>query len=128
MGFEAGALGEALPAQRALVGFFSAVDHSVSDKVALFGEAAAALHAAEGLLARVTPQVLLELTEPREAFAAVRAAEALLAEAGPPGGSHPLRQAEVAAALSEEGDGGVGRCMAQVWVSHRRSAVSVQML
>lgn len=89
MGLETGALGEALSAQRALVGLFPAVHHRVSDEVTLFGEAPAALQAAERLLARVTPQVLLELTEPHEALVAVRAAEPLLSEAGPPGSPHP---------------------------------------
>lgn len=102
MGLEAGALGEALPAQRALVGLLPAVHHRVSDEVALFGEAPAALQAAERLLARVTPQVLLQLTEPHEAFVAVRAAELLLSEAGPPGSPHPPHEAKAAAALSEE--------------------------
>lgn len=97
VGREAGALREALPAQRALVGLLPAVDHRVSDQVALLGEAAAALHAAEWLLARVTPQMLLKLAEPREAFVAVRAAEPLLAEAGSPRRPHPPREAEAAA-------------------------------
>lgn len=108
MGLEAGALGEALPTQRALVGLLPAVDHRVSDEVALFGEAPAALQAAERFLARVTPQVLFELTEPHEAFVAVGAAEPLLADARPPGSPHPPRQAEAAAALTAERS---GRCV-----------------
>ena len=115
VGLEAGALGEALPALRALVGLLPAVDHRMSDEVALLGEAAAALQAAERLLARVTPQVLFELTEPREAFVAVCAAEPLLAEAGPPGRPHPPRQDKAAAA-------------APVRVPHMRSAGCVLML
>lgn len=102
MGLEAGALGEALAAQRARVGLLSAVHHRVSDQVALFGEAAAALQAAERFLPRVAPQVLLELTEPHEAFVAVRAAEPLLANAGPPGRPRPPRQAQAAAAVPAE--------------------------
>lgn len=98
VGLEAGALREALPAQRALVGFLAAVDHGVSDEVALLGEAAAALQAAERLLPRVAPRVLLQLTEPHEAFLAVRAAEPFLSGAGRPGRPHPPRQAEAAAA------------------------------
>lgn len=124
MGLEARALGEALPAQRALVGLLPAVDHRVSDEVALFGEAPAALLAAERFLPRVAPQVLLELTEPHEALVAVRAAEPLLADAGPPGRPHPSRQAEAAAADRR------GRCVwwILVWVPHMSRRVSVLML
>lgn len=129
MGLEAGALGEALPAQRALVGLLSAVHHGVSDEVALFGEAPAALQAAERFLPRVTPQVLFELTEPHERFVAVRAAESLLADAGPPGRPHPPRQAEAAAAVPAEGRGRwVWRRRMLVRVRHVRRGVSVLML
>lgn len=107
MGLQAGALREALPTQRALVGLLPAVDHRVSDEVALFGEAPAALQAAERFLPGVTPQVLFELTEPREAFVAVRAAEPPLADARPPESPHPSRQAEAAASLTAERS---GRC------------------
>lgn len=103
---EAGALREALPAQRALEGFLPAVDHGVADEVALLGEAAAALHAAVRLLARVAPQVLLQLAEAQEGLVAVRAAEALLAQAGPPGRPRPPGRAQAAAALPAEGGGG----------------------
>lgn len=129
MGLQAGALGEALPAQRALVGLLSAVDHRVSDEVALFGEAPAALQAAERFLPRVTPQVLFELTEPHEAFVAVRAAEPLLADAGPPGRPHPPRQAEAAAAVpAERGGRWVLWRQILVWAPHVRRRVSVLML
>lgn len=129
MGLQAGALGEALPAQRALVGLLSAVDHRVSDEVALFGEAPAALQAAERLLPCVTPQVLFELTEPHEALVAVRAAEPLLADAGPPGRPHPPRQAEAAAAVpAERGGRWVWRRQILVWAPHVRRRVSVLML
>lgn len=126
MRLEAGALSEALPAQRALVGLLPAVDHRVSDKVALFGEAPAALQAAEWLLPRVTPQVLLELTEPHEAFVAICAAEPLLTNAGPPWRPHPPREAEAAAAVPAEG-GGCWIWSHQIlnWVPHRRCRVSV---
>lgn len=129
MGLQAGALGEALPTQRALVGLLAAVDHRVSDEVALFGEAPAALQAAEGFLPRVTPQVLFELTEPRAAFVAVRAAEPLLAHAGPPGRPHPPWQAKAAAAVPAEGSGCcVWRRRVLVWVPRVRRRVSVLML
>lgn len=118
VGCQAGALREALPAQRALVGLLPTVDHRVSDQVALFGEAAAALRAAERLLPRVTPQVFFQLTEPGEAFVTVRAAEPLLANAGPPGCPHPPHQAETAAAAV--GHGGARGCQSRV--------VSVRML
>lgn len=129
MGLEAGALGEALPAQRALVGLLAAVHHGVPDEVALFGEAPAALQAAERLLPRVAPQVLFELTEPHEALVAVRAAEPLLAHAGPPGRPHPPRQAEAAAAVpTERGGRRVWRCRILVWARRARRRVSVLML
>lgn len=129
MRLEAGALGEALPAQRALVGLLPAVDHRVPDEVALFGEAPTALHAAERLLARVAPQVLFELAEPREAFVAVRAAEPLLAEAGPPGRPHPPCQARAAAAnpVCAKGDCRVWPCEI-LWVCRVKSIISVVML
>lgn len=126
MGLEAGALREALPAQRALVGLLAAVHHRVSDEVALLGEAPAALQAAERFLPRVTPQVLLELTEPHEAFVAVRAAEPLLADAGPPGRPHPPREAEAAAAVPAERRGcRVWRRQILAWVPRVRRGVSV---
>lgn len=103
MGLEAGALGEALPAQRAPIGFLPAVNHSMSDQVALFGEAPTALQTAERLLSRVAPKVFFELTEPHEIFVTVRAAEALLANARPPGGPHPPPQADVTAAGGRRG-------------------------
>lgn len=124
MRLEARALGEALPAQRALVGLLPAVDHRVSDEVALFGEAPAALHAAERLLARVTPQVLFELAEPGEAFVAVRAVEPLLAEPGPPGRPHPPRQAQTASnSVCGEGACGVRPSLALVWITRLSTAL-----
>lgn len=122
MRLQAGALGEALPTQRALIGLLSGVDDCVSDEIALFGEAPAALQAAEWFLPRVTPQVLFELTEPHEAFVAVCAAEPLLANAGPPGRPHPPRQAEATAAVPW-----VWQCQILVWVPRVRR-VSVLML
>lgn len=130
MGLEAGALGEALPTQRALVGLLPAVDHRVSDEVALLGEAAATLQAAERLLPRVTPQVLFELTEPHEAFVAVRAAESLLTNARRPGRPHPPHQAEGGgAAVPPEGRGRwIWHRQILVGASHVRGRVSGLML
>lgn len=132
MGLEAGALREAFPTQRALVRLLPAVDHRVSDEVALLGEAPAALHAAERLLSRVTSQVLFELTEPHEAFVAVRAAEPLLADTRSPGRPHPPRQAEAAAAAAAEPAGRrrcrVWRHQILVWVPRVSCRVSVLML